>query len=36
MFGQKADEAVVPRGVLESLSPDTIVGIDWEFVPEAR
>jgi hypothetical protein len=34
MFGPKTDDAVVPRGVLDSLAPDTIVGIDWEFVPE--
>ncbi len=34
MFGQRTDDAVVPRDVFESLSPDTIVGIDWEFVPE--
>jgi hypothetical protein len=35
-FGEEAEDAVVPREFLESLSPDTIVAIDWEFVPENR
>src|SRR5438309_5825973 len=29
----KAHEVVVPRSVLTSIPPDTIVGLDWEFAP---
>ncbi len=31
----KAHEVVIPRSVLTSIPPDTIVGIDWEFAPES-
>jgi hypothetical protein len=29
----RAHEVTVPRSVLTSIAPDTIVGIDWEFQP---
>ena len=34
MLGANLDDAVVPRGILESLPPETIIAIDWEFRPD--